>query len=116
MIKCTPCSSGSPPRAWGTLGFCRRLVSDTDIDTVKPQGKAGWIYADLVRVPSAACPSQQAVVRLWRHDAKAAPPQLDAQGRSRLYLKESVDAVRQNGAGDIPAYAVEMGVAGKPCG
>ena len=95
---------------------CQPRAKLVDATKVKPQGKPGWIYADLVRVPSAACASQQAVVRLWRHDAKAAPPQLDAQGRSRLYLKESVDAARQNGAGEIPVYAVEMGMAGKGCG
>ena len=95
---------------------CQPRAKLVDAAKVKPQGKPGWIYADLVRVPSAACASQQAVVRLWRHDAKAAPPQLDAQGRSRLYLKESVDAARQNGAGEIPVYAVEMGMAGKGCG
>lgn len=95
---------------------CQPRAKLVDAAKVKPQGKPGWVYADLVRVPSAACPSQQAVVRLWRHDAKAAPPQLDAQGRSRLYLKESVDAARQNGAGEIPVYAVEMGMAGKGCG
>lgn len=95
---------------------CQPRAKLVDAAKVKPQGKPGWIYADLVRVPSAACASQQAVVRIWRHDAKAAPPQLDAQGRSRLYLKESVDAARQNGAGEIPVYAVEMGMAGKGCG
>ena len=62
---------------------CQPRAKLVGADSVKPQGKPGWIYADLVRVPSAACPSQQAVVRIWRHDAKAAPPQLDAQGRSR---------------------------------
>ena len=46
----------------------------------------GWIFHDLVRVPSAACASQQAVVRIWRRPADATPPELDPQGRSRIYL------------------------------
>lgn len=99
-----------------TSARCQPRAKLVDAAKVSPQGKPGWVYADLVRVPSAACPAQQAVVRIWRHDAKAAPPALDAQGRSRLYLKESVDAASRDGAGDIPTYALEMGVAGKPCG
>lgn len=94
---------------------CQPRAKLVGADSVKPQGKPGWVYADEVRVPNAACPSQQAVVRVWRNNTQAAPPKLDAQGRSRLYLKESVDAARAGDLAAIPTYAVEMGVAGKAC-
>jgi hypothetical protein len=40
----------------------------------KPSEKSGWKFNDLIRVPNAACPSQQAVVRIWRKptDGRAA--------------------------------------------
>ena len=92
---------------------CQPRAKLVDAASVKPQGKAGWIYADEVRVPSAACPSQHAVVRLWRSTAKAAPPKLDAQGRSRLYVKDSMAG--KPDTANVPTYAIEMGVAGKAC-
>ncbi len=92
---------------------CQARAKLVDAASVKPQGKAGWVYADEVRVPNAACPSQQAVVRLWRSTAKAAPPKLDAQGRSRLYVKDSMAG--KPDTANVPTYAIEMGVAGKAC-
>jgi hypothetical protein len=78
------------------------------------EGK-GWIFHDLVRVPSAACASQQAVVRIWRRPADATPPELDAQGRSRIYLKEAKARLQAEGA-DLPVYAAAMELEGKGCG
>lgn len=75
----------------------------------------GWIFHDLVRVPSAACASQQAVVRIWRRPADASPPELDAQGRSRIYLKEAKARLKAEGA-DLPVYAAAMALEGKGCG
>lgn len=78
------------------------------------EGK-GWIFHDLVRVPSAACASQQAVVRIWRRPADATPPELDAQGRSRIYLKEAKAKLKAEGA-DLPMFAAAMALEGKGCG
>ena len=94
---------------------CQPRARMVDAAKVKPQASPGWIYADLVQVPSAACPSQQAVVRVWRHDTQAAPPKLDAQGRSRLYVKDSMEAKQATNAAQVPMFAVEMGVEGKAC-
>lgn len=88
------------------------------VDAKKANAAAGgdWIFHDLVRVPSAACPSQQAVVRIWRKDAAAAaPPALDAQGRSRIYLKEAKAKLQAQGA-ELPLYAAAMAVEGQACG
>lgn len=76
----------------------------------------GWRLNDVIRVPSAACPSQQAVVRVWRKDISPTPPALDAQGRSRIYLKDGLDAARQGALKPIPVYATALTVEGKGCG
>jgi len=75
----------------------------------------GWIFHDLVRVPSATCASQQAVVRIWRKPADATPPALDPQGRSRIYLKDAKARLKAEGA-DLPLYAAAMALEGKSCG
>lgn len=75
----------------------------------------GWILNDVIRVPNAACTSQQAVVRIWRDGAKVAPPKLDAQGRSRIYLKDSLDAAKAGNLAAVPVYAAAMVVEGKAC-
>ena len=95
---------------------CQPRARIVDAAKVKPQSSPGWVYADLVQVPSAACPSQQAVVRVWRHDSKAAPPKLDAQGRSRLYLEQMKQAAAAGKLNPIPLYAAELAVDGKGCG
>jgi hypothetical protein len=61
------------------------------------------------------CPAQQAVVRIWRKPAVATPPKLDAQGRSRIYLKDATDRAKA-GAPSVPVYAAAMAVEGKSCG
>ena len=75
----------------------------------------GWLLNDVIRVPEAACPSRQAVVRVWRKDIKVAPPKLDAQGRSRIYLKDSMDAARAGDLKPIPVFAAAMTLEGLAC-
>ena len=75
----------------------------------------GWLLNDVIRVPEAACPSRQAVVRVWRKDIKVAPPKLDAQGRSRIYLKDSMDAARAGELKPIPVFAAVMTLEGLAC-
>ncbi len=73
---------------------------------------AGWRLNDVVRVPSVACPSQQAVLRVWRHPGSVAPPKLDAQGRSRVYLQDQMKAGQP---ANLPKYALEFRIEGKGC-
>jgi hypothetical protein len=54
-------------------------------------------------------------VRVWRKDAKAVPPKLDAQGRSRIYLKEGLDTARSGDLGPIPTFAAAMTMEGQAC-
>ena len=75
----------------------------------------GWILNDRIRVASAACPGQQAVVRVWRQDHEAKAPSLDAQGKSRIYLEEGLQRARAGKLPALPVYAVAMSLEGKPC-
>ena len=98
-----------------TSANCQPRARLVDAAKVKPSTKDGWIFNDLIRVPSAACPAQQAVVRVWRKPLSSAPPDLDAQGRSRIYLKDATDSLKAKGAPAVPMFAVAMAVEGAPC-
>lgn len=94
---------------------CQARARMVDAVSAKAATASGWVLNDEIRVPSAACANQWAVIRVWRKDAKAVPPKLDAQGRSRIYLKQGLDAARQGHLGAIPLYAASMSVQGPAC-
>ncbi len=94
---------------------CQARAKMVDAAIAKASGATGWVLNDEIRVPSAACSTQQAVIRIWRKDAKAIPPKLDAQGRLRIYLKDGLDSARQGDLGAIPIYAAGMALQGKAC-
>lgn len=99
-----------------TSANCQPRAHFVDAAKVKPSLASGWKLNDLIRVPSAACPSQQAVVRVWRKPAEVAPPELDAQGRSRLYLKDLKAAAQRGDLNPVTLFAAEMAVDGEGCG
>ena len=93
---------------------CQPRARLVDPGKANPSVEAGWILNDLIRIPNAACPAQQAVIRVWRKPANNAP-QLDAEGRPRIYLE---DAKRQAAAGKIaplPQYAAVLAMEGRSC-
>jgi hypothetical protein len=94
---------------------CGARAKLVDAATAKASVANGWVLNDVIRVPDAACASRQAVVRVWRKDIKATPPKLDAQGRSRIYLKDSMDAARAGDLKPIPVFAAAMTVEGLAC-
>lgn len=94
---------------------CQARARMVDAAGAKASPASGWALNDAIRVPNAACPGQQAVVRIWRKDAKAVPPKLDAQGRSRIYLMDGLDAASQGKLGAVPMYAAAMAMEGKAC-
>lgn len=98
-----------------TSARCAPRAKLVDAKVAKASAANGWLLNDVIRVPDAACPSRQAVVRVWRKDAKVAPPKLDAQGRSRIYLKDSMDAARAGDLKPIPMFAAAMTVEGHAC-
>ena len=50
---------------------CQPRARLVDAVGAKASVANGWVLNDAIRVPSAACASQLAVVRIWRKDAKA---------------------------------------------
>lgn len=97
-----------------TSETCQPRARFVDFDKARHSEGDGWKFNDLIRVPSAACPSQQAVVRVWRKPAAAAP-QLDGQGQSRIYLEEAKKQAAAGKTAQIPMYAAQMTVEGKAC-
>ena len=75
---------------------------------------SGWIFNDVIRVPSASCPSQQAVVRVWRKPA-AAKPQLDGQGQSRIYLEEAKQQAAAGKIPQVPMFTAQQTMEGRAC-
>ncbi|WP_261370132.1 hypothetical protein ABU614_02325 [Lysobacter firmicutimachus] len=99
-----------------TSPTCQPRARFVDAAKAQPSEQAGWTFNDLIRVPNAACPQQQAVLRIWRKPAAAAPPRLDAQGRSRLYLQDEKQKAGAAQLAAIPMFAASMSVEGKACG
>lgn len=95
---------------------CQARARFVDAAKAKPSEASGWKFNDLIRVPNAACATQLAVVRVWRLPADVSPPELDAQGRSRIYLQESVARAKAKQLPPVPMYAATMAVEGLPCG
>jgi hypothetical protein len=98
-----------------TSPACQARARFVDADKARPSVQDGWIFNDLIRVPNAGCATQQAVVRVWRRPANAVPPKLDGQGRSRIYLQESVAKAKAGTLPPIPMYAATMTLEGLPC-
>lgn len=94
---------------------CQPRARFVDYAKVQPSVAKGWKFNDLIRVPNAACPSQQAVVRVWRLPAHNKPT-LDGQGSARVYLQEAKEnAAAGKKLPPVTMYAAEMKVEGKGC-
>ncbi|MDI1252547.1 hypothetical protein [Thermomonas sp.] len=98
-----------------TSARCQPRARLVDAVGAKASVANGWLLNDVIRVPSANCPSQQAVVRIWRQASKAAAPKLDAQGRARIYLKDGLEAARQGQLPAMPMFAAAMTLEGLAC-
>lgn len=94
---------------------CQPRARFVDFAKAQPTQAKGWKFNDEIRVPSAACPSLLAVVRVWRKPGEVAPPTLDAQGRSRIYLKDATAQAKVQGAPKVPSYAAQMSLEGRVC-
>lgn len=94
---------------------CQPRARFVDAAKARPSQAEGWVFNDLLRVPSAACPSQQAVVRVWRKPVDQTI-ELDGQGQSRIYVGEAKEAAAAGKIAATPMFAAEMGVEGKACG
>jgi hypothetical protein len=93
---------------------CQPRARFVDAAKAKPV-ENGWVLNDLIRVPNAACPSQQAVVHVWRKPMDKTP-KLDGQGQARIYLKDQSDKAKAGQLDAVPMYAAQMTVEGPSCG
>jgi hypothetical protein len=112
-------AAGAPYRFEGVLrDRCAARAKYVDANALKspPSVADGWILNDVIRVPNAACPSQQAVLSVWRHRVDPARIALDGQGRMRFYLKDG-DVTSQSGekAHAVSLYTATLEVSGS-CG
>lgn len=94
---------------------CQPRARFVDAAKARPSTATGWIFNDRISVPSAACPTQMAVVRVWRKPAGVAPPKADGQGQSRIYLEDSRKQAEANKLAAIPMYAAALSFEGVPC-
>lgn len=94
---------------------CQPRARFVDFAKATPSLKGGWKFNDVIRVPKAGCPSQQAVVRVWRLPADNTP-NLDGQGSARVYLQESKETAAAGKLPPVTMFAAEMKVEGKACG
>ena len=94
---------------------CAPRAKLVDAAKARPSEAAGWKFNDLVRVPSTRCATQFAVVRVWRKAVDVAPPKLDAQGKSRLYLEQERQRAAAGQLASVPEYAVSTAIEGTPC-
>lgn len=94
---------------------CQPRARFVDFAKAQPTQAKGWKFNDEIRVPNAMCPTQVAVVRVWRKPGEVAPPTLDAQGRSRIYLKDATEQAKAAGAPKVPSYAAQMSLEGRAC-
>lgn len=95
---------------------CQPRARLVDFDKVKPSAATGWKLNDVIRVPSASCPTQQAVVRVWRKPGSAALPPADGQGQTRIYLQDAKQqAATAAQAPSLTLFAAKLDVEGKAC-
>lgn len=92
---------------------CQPRARFVDAAKARP-AENGWVLNDLIRVPNAACPSQQAVVHIWRKPVDKTA-KLDGQGQQRIYLEEQSQKAKAGKLDAIPMYAAQMKVEGKSC-
>lgn len=97
-----------------TSANCQPRAQLVDPAKARPSQATGWILNDVIRVPSAACSGQVAQVLVWRKPAaKATPPRLDAQGKSRVYLQDAKERARAGQLNAVPQFAAVLQVDGR---
>lgn len=92
---------------------CQPRARFVDAAKVNPSTSNGWLLNDVIRVPNAACTSQQAVVRVWRKPVEKTAPKLDAQGKARIYLQDSKQQAQSGQVAPVTMFAAQMAVEGR---
>lgn len=102
-------------RAVRTSASCQQRAALVDPAKAKPSLERGWKLNDVIVVPQAGCPAHRAVVTVWRKPADATPPDLDGQGRARIYLDESMQKIASGDLAPVPLYSAALTLDGKSC-
>lgn len=113
-----PASADGPVYRYGarrTAGRCQPRARLVDPAQARPSAASGWILNDLIRIPNADCPAQQAVIRVWRKPADAPALRPDAQGRPRIYLEEAKRRAESGALPSLPQYAAVLEIEGRGC-
>jgi hypothetical protein len=97
-----------------TSPSCQARAVFMDYAKVQPSAAKGWKLNDIIRVPSASCGGQQAVVHVWRKPAGQALA-LDGQDRARIYLDDAKNQAAAGKLAALPAYAAILDIEGKAC-
>jgi len=92
---------------------CQPRARFVDAAKARP-AENGWLLNDVIRVPNAACPSQQAVVHVWRKPVDKTV-KLDGQGQQRIYLEEQSQKAKAGQLDAVPMFAAQMKVEGAAC-
>lgn len=98
-----------------TSANCQPRARFVEAAQAGPSVADGWILNDVLRVPRADCPAQQAVVRVWRRPA-AQDQTRDGQGQARIYLDEAKRSAAAGTMAPMPMFTAEMSVEGAGCG
>ncbi|WP_313318109.1 hypothetical protein [Stenotrophomonas sp.] len=93
---------------------CQPRAVFLDASKVTPSEAAGWKLNEVVRIPSASCSSQQAVVEVWRKPA-GQQVALDGQGQNRVYLEDAKAQAAAGRLAALPAYSAKVALQGTAC-
>lgn len=95
---------------------CQERARFVEFADARPSARDGWKLNDRIRIPSAECPSLQAVVDVWRKPSDPGLPAADRQGRARVYLGAVTEQAARQGRQQWTQFAAEMRLEGKRCG
>jgi hypothetical protein len=93
---------------------CQPRAMFLDFAKVNPSEANGWKLNEVVRIPSAACGSQQAMVEVWRKPA-GQQVALDGQGQNRVYLEDAKAQAAAGRLAALPAYSAKLSMQGAAC-
>ena len=97
-----------------TSAQCQPRALFLDASKVNPSEASGWKLNEVVRVPSTACSSQQALIEVWRKPA-GQQVALDGQGQNRVYLEDAKAQAAAGRLAALPAYSAKLAMQGAAC-
>ncbi len=93
---------------------CQARAAFLDSTKVTPSEASGWKLNEVVRIPSASCNTQQALIEVWRKPA-GQQVALDGQGQNRVYLEDAKTQAAAGRLAALPAYSAVLRMEGASC-